>query len=341
MDRLKQRWKGPDGENRLHTVVRCLQGHGSLESLPFLERHENRIDLRGLPLSAPYETAHRKLETAAGPVRVHAISGRLELKGVTLSGIDFSHADLRGLVLRRIQAQDCVFFQANCRGWRTFGCRFEYVRFDKTDLREAALGGGLRRWFRSYPFNEFRFVSFRGADLRGAVFSAPLFQDCDFGSAILDGVNFSASRFVRSRFAGRLFDVHFEGRQSDVFESISGSAPRNEMQQVDFRDADIEICGFSNEIDLSNVYLPDGSFLISNMSEVMIHLGERATAIGDQDLLRAARAFVESDAQYSIISGNPFIANFKTLRGWCPDDGSTEKLLNLMRDLAQTKATYR
>lgn len=170
---LQSRWSGREGESRTAQVVEALRHGGRLDRLPFLQRYDERYDLRGIPLPVPYESSRQDVALSSGSVRVHWLRGELRLDRLQLTDADLSYADARGLALDRAALRNVRLHGADCRGWRTRGCVFEDVEFDSADLWEAALGGGLRRLLGSFPYNEFRHVSFRAADLRGTVWSAP------------------------------------------------------------------------------------------------------------------------------------------------------------------------
>ncbi len=219
------------------------------------------MDLRGLPLPQPKPRGRVGLP-AAGPspaFEFTLIDGRFTVEGVSLKGVDLSFADLSAAVWR-----NCDFTGSLLRGARVSGgffrnCSFEDVALDDAYLRDSLVGGCEGK-----AITSFRRTSFRHADLRNTYYQYPVFEDCDFSNALLDGIDFESSRFVRCRFAGEMKQVWFRGL-SVPKSKVRGTPEQvwNPMTDVDFTAARLVDCMFVDRIDLAHSRFPsDGVHIV-------------------------------------------------------------------------------
>ena len=166
---------------------------------------EGRVDLRGLPLPEPSRLDRFEL----GDWFVEELGGTLAFRDVRLDGLDLGGARLGRLRFEASALSNCSFQDADCREWRLWGTTVIDCDFAGANLRDAAVGTGFdRRGAR----NEWRAVSFAGADLRVGAAQSADFLDCDFSLAKLVNVTFAQCRFERGRFRGPMSRIVFDGR---------------------------------------------------------------------------------------------------------------------------------
>jgi uncharacterized protein YjbI with pentapeptide repeats len=218
------RWRGSAGNALAAQVIDRLKEGRSLEDLG-LGSTDGRVDLVELP-------------------SVQEIRGPVEIRSRSLSGLDFTRAQLNGWRLSNCEIVDCRFDRARCGEWVLWHCTIKNCTFIGSSHRGSILGsypeGGRVNW---------QGVSFAEADLRHAAAYGAVFRDCDFSNARLEESNFHQCELSHCRFAGRIEDVQFDGRP------LPNHAPPVEMDDVDFSDAhfvDVDFLGFS----LRNVQLP-------------------------------------------------------------------------------------
>ncbi|MGE5719062.1 MAG: pentapeptide repeat-containing protein [Nocardioidaceae bacterium] len=133
------------------------------------------------------------------------------LEGVRLDRIDFSRADLTGWQFLDVSVHGCDFTGADLRDSRWFGTAVESSKFDRARLEGAALCTRSDE----YPRQENSWVgcSFDRAKLKMTAFIGGIVQDCTFDDVRLAHVNFDGTRFVRTRFSGRLKEAIFDAPQ--------------------------------------------------------------------------------------------------------------------------------
>jgi uncharacterized protein YjbI with pentapeptide repeats len=241
---LSQRWSTAEGQKLAHEVVARLVKGRALDNLP-LERHEGRIDLRGLQVTAP--KTGRRITGRLGEQSLTAIelAGILELRGVVLDGLDLSGAQLESLRFFDSKIANSRFNGANCKDWRLWGVEVSNVSFDDAMMRDAVLGA----WYEGHG-DVYRNVTFVRADLRSIVCDSATLVDCDFSHARIIDVDFGSSSFIRCRFAGEMRDVIFWDHGFDT-----GKPDPNLMEDVDFSAATLRFVEF-RRLDLNRVVLP-------------------------------------------------------------------------------------
>ncbi len=257
---LRTRWGQSPWHEVGSAVVEALHSGRHLKRL-HLPSYEGRMDLRGLPLPQPKPKGRLELP-ATGPspsFEFTLIEGRFKVENASVKGVDLSFSDLSGAVWR-----NCVFTDSLFRGARVSGgffrnCTFEDVALDGAYLRDSLVGGCEGK-----AITSFRRSSFRNADLRNTYYQYPVFEDCDFSNALLDGVDFESSRFAKCRFAGKMTRVWFRGL-SVPRSTVRGTPEKvwNAMTDVDFSAARLIDCMFVNRIDLSRCKFPsDGAHIV-------------------------------------------------------------------------------
>ena len=236
---LRQRWSGPDGQRRASQVLESLRRRESVRDLSFGE-HRGRLDLRGLSIVPNVVTTSRP----AGPYSVTKARGFADLRSVALEDLDLAFSDMQHLRVFGGEIANCVFDYSQLRDLRLWGVTVSRTSFREADMREAVLGGWLEGKGCTY-----RNAVFEGADLRGIPTPSTEFEDCNFGRAKLDKVEFD-SDFVRCRFVGLLREVIFHAAHP-----TGAKRHPNRLVDVDFGEAEfrwVEFRGF----DLNQVVLP-------------------------------------------------------------------------------------
>ena len=212
-----------------------------------------RIDLRGLCGPEPSVVRQFEIDTKG----IKAFEGFVELRGVHLKGIDFSHCRLDSLRFFDSTIEDCVFDNGRCQDWRMWRTAVLNTSFRNTDLRNSALGPVNRT---DTKRNSFRSIDFTNADLRKTVYVSADMINCVFAQTNLTKIDFQGTIFKDCIFSGLLNEVIFYQRafQGETF-------PPNEMLGVDLREATLRHVEFRN-LDMNDVKWPESNqhILLSN-----------------------------------------------------------------------------
>jgi uncharacterized protein YjbI with pentapeptide repeats len=302
-----QRWKGQAGVALASEVIKRLRAGRSLDGLG-LGTNDHGVDLSGLP-AAPYR---RSPDHRVGGLVVQQVGGVVEIKDQKLVGIDFSGARLNGWRLRRCKIDNCCFDRAQCAEWTLWDCTVRNCRFDQANLRGSLLGAnpGQVRW------ESIRFV---GSDLRHASAYGAAFINCDFSTARLEQTNFNQCHFSKCKFAGRVEDVVFDGRE------LPGRPTPTEMEAVDFSEASLVNADFRG-YNLRNVVLPQDNdvFLIHRFPCVGKRVLEKLS--GDEsEPARILRGVLQNSLRGSWVSAESvWVFNRRDWREW-----GAEELLRL------------
>lgn len=220
---------------------RLIRGE-PLDGLGF-ESRNGTIELTGIRLPEP--SVLRRFEVARTPVA--AVAAAIpEIRGVTWRSLVFDGAKLRGIRLHGCNVIDCRFNTCDLQDWRVWATTFRNCSFTKSDLRNSVLGGvegGARCVYST--------VSFEDADLRGTIYRAAEFEQCEFRRAKLEKIDFQTSTFSNCVFEGELRDVLFYRRGHDGEEF-----PANDMVNVDFSRASLRHVGFRG-LTLDRVTFPN------------------------------------------------------------------------------------
>src|SRR5258707_13148425 len=148
---------------------------------------DGRFDLRNLHVQEPYATD--RVRTSIADVTV--LGGITSIEGANWHSIDFSSSHLPGLRFLDCRIDDSLFDRCRMDDLRVWNTIFSNVSFRSADLRGAVLGGVGRR-----GRNSFRDVDFSAADLRGTIYKAAEFVRCKFNHAKLYKVDFQSSAFI-------------------------------------------------------------------------------------------------------------------------------------------------
>src|SRR5260370_20273639 len=162
--------------------------HGKPPMGPGIPKIDGRIDLRNLHLAEPH--AVKTVRTPLADVTV--LGGIASIEGANWQSIDFSSSQLSGLRFLDCQIRNCVFDRcrmADLRVWRT---DFANVSFRSADLRGAMLGGTSEKDGRRVSFHD---VDFPAAAIRGTMYGAAEFLRCKFNHAKLNKWNFQSTTF--------------------------------------------------------------------------------------------------------------------------------------------------
>ena len=198
---------------------------------------DGRYELGGLSLPRPELVERYRLPR----VKILAIEGRVDLRGVRWTSLDFTGAKLASLRFIGCAIENCRFTRSSCRDWRLWDSAVTQTRFEGSDLRESVLGPVSENGSR----NSYRSVVFDHSDLRGTMYQSCDFEDCSFLDCNLRRVEFEGAVFRRCVFAGRLEEVTFqrymfrgERLPPNCMEDVDLS--RATLRMVDFRNADLE-----------------------------------------------------------------------------------------------------
>ena len=199
--------------------------------------------------------------------------GRITVKGVDFSGVEFDDFDAEGT-----RFKSCDFTGTRIEGF--LGVRrqtlFEDCRFDRTRLRHAQ------------P-NQSRFVR------------------CEFSDADLWGWSAVAAEFVDCRFAGKLRRCRFWGRPwGEWLEAGNLRPPRmvNEFRGNDFTGADLEDVGFAGGIDLDQQFLPTGpQYIRLSRAQERIALAKKTVSVWEPGEVRTEAlilldAYTDDDVEF-------------------------------------------
>jgi uncharacterized protein YjbI with pentapeptide repeats len=224
-------------------------------------RIDGRLDLRNLNLPEPH-----KVGTTRTPLAdVTVLGGLTSIDGASWQSIDLSSSHLPGLRFLNCQIRDCVFDRCRLSDLRIWRTDFSNVSFRSADLRGAVLGGTREDDSRR---NSFRDVDFTAADMRGTIYGAAEFLRCKFNHAKLNKVDFQSSTFTDCSFEGELREVLFyrRGFRCERF-------PPNEMKRVDLRRAKLRWSQF-RRLDLDDVLFPedDDHIVVENYPETLDRL---------------------------------------------------------------------
>jgi uncharacterized protein YjbI with pentapeptide repeats len=235
--------------------------HGKPLSRPGVPKVDGRVDLRNLHVSEPHA-----LETVRTPLAdVTVLGGFTSVENATWHSIDFSSSQLPGLRFLDCQIRDCVFDRCRMDDLRVWRTDFANVSFRSADLRGAVLGGTSENDNRRNSFHD---VDFTAADMRGTIYGAAEFLRCTFNRAKLSRIDFQSSTFTDCSFEGELREVMFwdRGFKGELF-------PPNEMKRVDFTRAKLRWSGF-HRLDLEEVLLPtdEDHIVVENFPEVLDRL---------------------------------------------------------------------
>jgi uncharacterized protein YjbI with pentapeptide repeats len=222
---------------------------------------DGRYDLRRLHVPEPHAT--KTMRTPLADVSV--LGGVTSIQSASWESIDFSSSQLPGLRFLDCQIGNCVFDRCHIRDLRVWRTDFSNVSFRSADLRGAVLGGTREK---EGTRNSFRDVDFTAADMRGTVYGAAEFVRCKFNHAKLNKVDFQSSTFTDCSFEGELREVLFyrRGFEGERF-------PPNEMKRVDFSRAKLRWSEFRG-LDLSDVSFPadDEHIVIDSFPEILDRL---------------------------------------------------------------------
>lgn len=269
---VRQRWLTPPGRKLAAEVVDRLVAGVPLDGLG-LGVHGERVDLRGLPASAPRVIRG----IASNDFFVCQLGDLLEFRERQLQRLDLSEANLSSIRFHGSDVRDCVFDHAQCRDWRLWETHVAGCTFVKADLRESSLG----TW-RHGTRSMWSGVDFSGADLRQAFAQAAVFESCVFTASKLKGFQFNQCELVGTRFAGVLSEVLFDGRPLG---DVPAPPP---MIDVDFADAVLTEVEFRGWTELSGAALPadEDVRVISRYRCVLEHA---MTILGQDESLPARR----------------------------------------------------
>ena len=226
---LGERWFAGDGPALAKEVVARLAGGHGLTDLP-LNTVAGRVDLRGLMLPSPHIVGQRsytfKLPNGLEIDKSWAVlDGLIELKEVTLEGLNLAYAYLPHLRLIKCHIQDCIFDAANCADWRMWGCSVVDSSFKGSDLTELNVGAHYQGEPNRLSGDDFSHANLAGSGLWGVA----AVTDCDFSFATLTGINFFQASLIGCRFAGSLREIIFDGR---ILRPEQKSEP-NPMRDID------------------------------------------------------------------------------------------------------------
>jgi uncharacterized protein YjbI with pentapeptide repeats len=235
--------------------------HGKPLSDAGVPKVGDRFDLRNLHVPEPHAVDTIRIPLAD----VTVLGGTTSIEKATWQSIDFSSSQLPGLRFLDCQIRNCVFDRCRMDDLRVWHTDFANVSFRSADLRGAVLGGTSEN---DSARNSFHDVDFTSADMRGTIYGAAEFVRCKFNHARLSKVDFQSSTFTDCSFEGELREVIFNDRgfKGELF-------PPNEMKQVDLRRARLRWSEFRG-LDLDDVLLPtdEDHIVVENYPEALDRL---------------------------------------------------------------------
>ena len=225
-------------------------------------------------------------QTASAGAQLTGFPFRLcqPIKGYRLRGVQLDATDWREAWVEASEFVECTFNRADFSGLRDHGNRFEECEFNKTQFNGAVLGFEGSRYIK---------CTFDRADFTHTGFIRAVFEDCSFRNCRLSGIDFEASRFVRTRFEGRLKDVWFRGDYGVPYGTGKWGIPEGDpVLDADFEQATLDGVTYGMGLDLSRVRLPDepGSYLYDQWGDRLARV-ERALADADERTRRETRVF--------------------------------------------------
>ena len=161
--------------------------------------------------------------------------------------IDLSHCQTNYSWFTSCRFENILCIGADLNGFRDEKCYFNEVKFQNCSA-DAGLG---------IHVSEYHHVIFKEVDFRDCSFYAPQFYDCQFIDCMFNKVFFKASNFINTIFKGNLVECVFQGYYFlPEEEKKYGKAPRNQMLNVDFSEAELHLVAFRNNCPLTSIILP-------------------------------------------------------------------------------------
>lgn len=276
---------------------------------------DRRVDLTGLTM--PEVRVKRTFEFNGIPME--ETEPAPFVKCAKWKSFDFTASKLKHLRLTECELSDCLFDRCQLEDFRVWATAFRECSFTRASLRGAVLGAvenGKR--------NVYSGVDFSGADLRRTVYTAAVFERCNFRHSKLEGIDFGTSTFRDCVFEGELRDVIFYQR------GFKGeSFPPNEMLNVDFSQAKLHDVGFRG-LTLDQVKLPDdsGHIVIRNVAATLNRL---IGALNQQSDTTAKKllAFLNIDREWRPPNQVQMVINLEDLAETVGDEG-VDRLRELM-----------
>lgn len=226
---LKDRWFTDEGRKLSASVMKYFSLETQFNDSLGLVKHNGRWDLRGITLPIPFKATQ-----------------------VILKSVDLSHATLYESHWERCSFNDVLFSGSKLDHSTFWACQFDDVIFEKAFLNEVLMNGTL-----SDESGHFKNVSFIESNLKGTIYGNTLFKGCKFMNCPMHLVDFNGSRFVDSKFSGKVVEVFFRGQQLINRELFPYAKPLpNLMDNVDFSEAILESVVFLDSIDLSKCIFP-------------------------------------------------------------------------------------
>ena len=265
---LINRWKLSEGGEILKAVLVALKKRQHFGEIPGLKKFEDRWDLRGATLSVI------KNERTIGDKDHKLIQklGSLKLENVKFENVDLSYADISHGMFQECYFDNCLFMETKAREIHICSSDFNACIFSKTNFSYSFMNKNIGN-----NAGSFKNCKFLNANLKEAIFSFPVMDNCVLENCNLYATDFDGTRMRNVRFIGRVDSPWFRGYSTSaqqsvfwIFNKINPKDYPNRMENVDFSKANLAGVTFSNEIDLSNCILPDGDnyLLVSNMRTV-------------------------------------------------------------------------
>ena len=242
-DDLRARWTGEGESLRDEIFARLSKGH-PLDGLP-IERHDGRLDLRGIAAPEEVPVSSRDLSIRDRIFRFDRVSAVPQIRSAALRGVDLSGARLSGVMVVDSTIENCRFDGVRWHERGFWGSTIRDSSFRGANLRAFVMGGASDRATTGER------VDFDEALLDDVIPGSSDFIDCDFGRARLRKFEAYGCRLVRCRFAGRLDEVIFSAVGS------SGSSRRGVLEDVDFSAASFRFVSLRG-FELEGVRVPEG-----------------------------------------------------------------------------------
>lgn len=208
-----------------------------------------RYDCRGVVVSTPVVISNIKEYSGIG-----LAAGITRIENCSIKDVDFSGANLNGLILSNNYFENCLFEKTKCENWKMWNNTFNGCMFKQASLKKSTLGA-----VRGEQRNHYRQIIFERCNLiKTSNFSAS-YIGCLFDNCSLNDVDFQGSTFDDCKFKGIIEDVLFYNHafKGEIF-------PLNEMKNVDFSEALLRHVEF-RKLNMDSVLWP------SDKNHIVIH----------------------------------------------------------------------
>ncbi len=232
-------------------VIETLKKGRNLADISGIPMFNGMIDLRGISFPKEYTDYLYK-----GKFKSY-VGSSLTLKHLKLENIDFTYSDIQVTKFKHCSFRNVIFNHANCGQLKCVNCEFEDVIFKSSRLTYSYLN--IRSGKKSGSFKNVKFIK---SLLNETKSSFPVFKNCLFEDCNLCGCDFDGSRFEDCTFYGKVKSPWFRKHSKNeyepnlIFNQINKRRFTNQMQNIDFTQAQMDGIGFSLDLELMGCKFP-------------------------------------------------------------------------------------